>query len=169
MGKTSTIRSAVDSESISQGAGNNAAQSSTRRAPRFIGRLLFCWSWFVAGVLLLIFAPPILLIGTIFKRQDWIYWWADWGARNWLRLTGVKVKVSGRERLDPNQTYVFVANHWSYLDAAPLFAYTGRRMGMVAKKELLKAPILGYGWDCECDRHRSIKPRARRPKPARRN
>src|SRR6202008_983165 len=26
-----------------------------------------------------------------------------------------------------------------------LFAYTGRRMGMVAKKELLKAPILGHG------------------------
>jgi 1-acyl-sn-glycerol-3-phosphate acyltransferase len=124
---------------------SNAAQSSTRRAPRFIGRLLFFWSWFIAGVLLLIFAPPVLLIGTLFKRQDWIYWWANWGARNWLRLTGVKVKVSCRERLDPNQPYVFVANHWSYLDAAPLFAYTGRRMGMIGKKELLKAPILGYG------------------------
>ena len=53
--------------------------------------------------------------------------------------------MTGQEHLDPKRTYVFVANHWSYLDAAPLFAYTGRRMGMVAKKELLKAPILGYG------------------------
>src|SRR5207249_6507059 len=59
--------------------------------------------------------------------------------------TGVKVKVTGQAHLDPTQTYVFVANHWSYLDAAPLFAFTGRRMGMVAKKELLKAPILGVG------------------------
>ncbi|HSQ25209.1 MAG TPA: lysophospholipid acyltransferase family protein [Pyrinomonadaceae bacterium] len=107
--------------------------------------LLFAWSWIVASVLLLIFAPPILLIGSLFKRQDWIYWWADWGARNWLRLTGVKVKVKGREHLDPNQTYVFVSNHQSNLDAAPLFAFTGRRVGAVAKKELLKAPILGYG------------------------
>lgn len=96
-------------------------------------------------MLLLVFAPPVLFIGSIFKRQDLIYWWAEWGARTWLRLTGVQVKVTGREHLDPKQTYVFVANHWSYLDAAPLFAYTGRRMGMVAKKELLKAPILGYG------------------------
>jgi len=55
------------------------------------------------------------------------------------------VKVTGRELLDPKQPYVFVSNHRSYLDAAPLFAYTGRRMGLVAKKELLKAPILGYG------------------------
>ena len=96
-------------------------------------------------MLLLFFAPPVLLVGGLAKRQDWIYWWANWGARNWLRLSGVKVNVTGLELLDPNQPYVFVANHWSYLDAAPLFAYTGRRMGMVGKKELLKAPILGYG------------------------
>ena len=124
---------------------NNPAKSSTRRGPRIVGKLLFCWSWFVAGALLLIFTPPVLLIGSLARRQNWIYWWANWGARTWLRLTGVKVKVTGQEHLDPKQTYVFVANHWSYLDAAPLFAFTGRRMGMVAKKELLKAPILGYG------------------------
>jgi 1-acyl-sn-glycerol-3-phosphate acyltransferase len=123
----------------------SAAKSSTRRGPKIIGRLLFCWSWFVAGLLLLIFAPPALLLGSLFRRQDWIYWWANWGARTWLRLTGVKVKVTGIELLDPKQPYVFVSNHWSYLDAAPLFAYTGRRMGMIGKKELLKAPILGYG------------------------
>ncbi|HEY6046354.1 MAG TPA: lysophospholipid acyltransferase family protein [Pyrinomonadaceae bacterium] len=121
------------------------AKSSTRRGPKIIGRLLFCWSWFIAGLLLLVFAPPVLLLGSLFKRQSWIYWWANWGARNWLRLTGVKVKVIGRGQLDPNQPYVFVSNHWSYLDAAPLFAFTGRRMGMIGKKELLKAPILGYG------------------------
>ena len=122
----------------------SAAKSSIRPGPRIIGRLLFAWSWFVAGALLLFFAPPALIFGILFKRQDWIYWWADWGARWWLRLSGVKVKVTGREHLDPNQTYVFVANHQSYLDAAPLFAFTGQRMGMVAKKELLNAPILGF-------------------------
>lgn len=96
-------------------------------------------------MLLLIFAPPVLLIGGLARKQNWIYWWADWGARTWLRLTGVKVHVTGLELLDPKQAYVFVSNHWSYLDATPLFSYTGRRMGIVAKKELLKAPILGYG------------------------
>ena len=122
---------------------NSAAKSSTRPRIHIIGRLLFCWSWFVAGALLLVVAPPVLLLGSLFRRQTWIYWWANWGARTWLTLTGVKVKVFGRELLDPNQPYVFVSNHYSYLDAAPLFAYTGRRMGMIGKKELLKAPILG--------------------------
>jgi 1-acyl-sn-glycerol-3-phosphate acyltransferase len=132
-------------ELISQDITGSAAKSSTRRGPHLIGVLLFAWSWLVAGALLLFFAPPVLLIGILFKRQDWIYWWANWGARNWLRLSGVKVNVTGREHLDPNQPYVFVANHQSYLDAGSLFAFTGRRMGMVAKKELLNAPILGYG------------------------
>lgn len=123
----------------------SAAQSNTRPGPHIVGQLWFAWSWFIAAMLLLVFAPPVLLLGTLFNKQNWIYWWANWGARNWLRLSGVKVRVIGREQVDPNQTYVFVANHWSYLDAAPLFACTGRRMGMVAKKELLNAPILGYG------------------------
>ncbi len=96
-------------------------------------------------MLLLLFAPQAILIAILFKRQGWIYWWSEWGARSWLKLSGVKVKVRGREHLKPDQPYVFVSNHSSYLDAAPLFAFTGRRMGAIAKKELLKAPILGYG------------------------
>jgi 1-acyl-sn-glycerol-3-phosphate acyltransferase len=135
----------ITSQRAGQVITESAAKSSTRPWARIVGKLLFAWSWFVAGLLLLIFAPPVLILGILFKRQDWIYWWANWGARNWLRLSGIKVRVIGREKVDPNQTYVFVANHWSYLDAAPLFAFTGRRMGMVAKKELLNAPILGYG------------------------
>src|SRR5207253_4594684 len=126
-------------------AENGAAKSSTRRRPHIIGRLLFFWSWFVAGMLLLIIAPPVLLVARLANRSDWVYPWANWGARTWLRLSGMKVKVTGMDQLDPKQAYVFVSNHHSYLDAGLLFAYTGRRMGMIAKKELLRAPILGYG------------------------
>ena len=132
-------------ESVLDNGSTSAAQSNTTTRPHLLGMIWFAWSWFVAGLLLLIFAPPVLVLGILFKKQNWIYWWANWGARNWLRLSGVRVRVIGREQIDANQTYVFVANHWSYLDAAPLFAFTGRRMGMIAKKELLNAPILGYG------------------------
>jgi 1-acyl-sn-glycerol-3-phosphate acyltransferase len=138
------MHSDITSQEIGGQTETSAAKSSTRRGPHIIGVLLFAWSWIVAGALLLFFAPSAVLLGTLFRKPNWIYWWANWGARNWLRLTGVKVKVNGREHLDPNQPYVFVSNHRSYLDASPLFAFTGRRMGAIAKKELLKAPILGY-------------------------
>jgi 1-acyl-sn-glycerol-3-phosphate acyltransferase len=138
------MHSDITSQEIGGQCETSAAKSSTRRGPHIIGVLLFVWSWIVAGGLLLFCAPQAVLLGTLFRKQSWIYWWANWGARNWLRLTGVQVKVSGGEHLDPNQPYVFVSNHRSYLDASPLFAFTGRRMGAIAKKELLKAPILGY-------------------------
>lgn len=108
-------------------------------------RLHYWWSLVVAGALLLILGPPVLLVAWLTGKHDLVYPWALFGARNWLRLSGVKVHATGYEHLDPNQTYVFVSNHRSYLDTATLFIYTGRRIGLLAKKELLKVPILGYG------------------------
>ena len=122
-----------------------ADESSTDDRASLTGRLYYWWSLFVAAVLLLIFGPPVLLVAWVAGRHEWVYPWAQWGARQWLRLSGMKVRVRGREHLDPQQTYVFISNHRSYLDTATLFYYTGRRIGVIAKKELLKVPILGYG------------------------
>ena len=112
---------------------------------RIFRRLHYWWSLFVAAALLLIFAPPVLLVAWLTRNNEVVYPWALFGARNWLRLSGVKVQVSGDERLEPGQTYVFISNHRSYLDTATLFVYTGRRLGLLAKKELLNVPILGVG------------------------
>ncbi|HUS10928.1 MAG TPA: lysophospholipid acyltransferase family protein [Pyrinomonadaceae bacterium] len=112
---------------------------------RIFRRLHYWWSLFVAGALLLIFAPPVLLVAWLTGKHELVYPWALFGARNWLRLSGMKVSVTGSEQLDPAQTYVFISNHRSYLDTATLFVYTGRRLGLLAKKELLNVPILGYG------------------------
>ncbi|HLA09375.1 MAG TPA: lysophospholipid acyltransferase family protein [Pyrinomonadaceae bacterium] len=110
-----------------------------------VGRLHYWWSLFVAGALLAVFGPPALFCAWIRGNRQLVYPWAMFGARNWLRLSGVKVNVRGLEHLDPKQTYVFISNHRSYLDTATLFLHTGRRIGLLAKKELLKVPILGYG------------------------
>jgi len=123
----------------------SAQESSTRVRPQFIRRLHYWWSMFAAGALLLICAPPILLFSWLVNKHDLVYPWAFFGARAWLFLSGVRVKLKGLELLDPKQTYVFVSNHRSYLDTAAIFIYTGRRIGVLAKKELLKVPILGVG------------------------
>lgn len=99
----------------------------------------------MAGVLLFFLGPPILIVAWLVNKHDLVYPWANFGANAWLRLSGVRVRVTGLKILDPKQTYVFVANHRSYLDTATLFVYLGRRIGLLAKKELLKVPILGVG------------------------
>jgi 1-acyl-sn-glycerol-3-phosphate acyltransferase len=94
------------------------AESSTKASGRLIRRLHYWWSLFVAGALLLVMGPPILIVAWILGKHDLVYPWAFFGARWWLRLSGVKVTVKGREFLDPKQSYIFVSNHRSYLDTA---------------------------------------------------
>lgn len=110
-----------------------------------MGKIRYWWSWFVAGTLLLLLGGPTLPILWIIRKKMWLYPFAFWGARAWLRLSGAKVRLIGEENLRPDAQYVFVGNHRSYLDTAVIFTFMGRKVGLVAKKELLKAPIIGQG------------------------
>src|ERR1043165_414108 len=122
-----------------------AQESNTPRRRSFVRRLHYWWSLFVAGALLGLLGPPILLFSWLVNKHELVYPWALFGAERGLRLSGVGVNVSGLDLLDPKRTYVFVSNHRSYLDTAAMFIYTGRRIGLLAKKELLKVPVLGVG------------------------
>ncbi|HEX8148303.1 MAG TPA: lysophospholipid acyltransferase family protein [Pyrinomonadaceae bacterium] len=125
--------------------GSAKAESSTAARRTLAGRLWYWWSLFVAAMLLLVIGPPVITAARVAGRPYWVYPFALFGARNWLRLSGVRVRVRGLEHLDPRRSYVFIANHRSFLDTAMLFYHLRRRIGILAKKELLKVPILGYG------------------------
>jgi len=58
-------------------------------------------------------------------------------------LSGVKVKVTGRDRLDPKQTYIFMSCHVSDLDPPVLIPALPTRTSVLVKKELFRIPILG--------------------------
>ncbi len=110
-----------------------------------VGKLRYWWSLTVAGVLLLFVALPMMIILRLINRQIWLYPFCMWGSKTWIRLSGAKVKVRGQENLKENKSYIFVANHKSYIDTTALFAYTGKKVGLIAKKEILKVPVLGQG------------------------
>jgi 1-acyl-sn-glycerol-3-phosphate acyltransferase len=112
---------------------------------RLIGKLRYWWSWFVAGALLLVVAMPALIFLWIINRRMWLYPLTQWGAKTWLAACGAEVNVKGLENLEEGRSYVFISNHRSYLDTATLFFFAGKKMGLVAKKELLKVPVFGQG------------------------
>ena len=112
---------------------------------RLAGKLLYWWCWFVAGSLLLLVGTPALIALWLVDRRQSLYPLAQWGARTWLRACRARVRVIGSENLVPGRSYIFVSNHRSYLDTAALFAYVGPNIGLVAKKELLKVPVMGQG------------------------
>lgn len=132
----------MESERIIQ---TNEAHAESKRWPNVLGRLWYFWSLFVAGFLVGILGPPVITVCWLLNQRERVYPWALWGARMWLRLSGIKIIIKGEKNLDHRKSYVFICNHRSYLDTAAIFAFAGQRIGVIAKKELLKIPIFGYG------------------------
>jgi 1-acyl-sn-glycerol-3-phosphate acyltransferase len=110
----------------------------------------YYWTFVVAALLLLFLGIPIILIGHILRKlfgvEDFIFPYAKFGCRIYLRSAGARVHVKGLKHLDRNQAYVFIANHQSNLDPPMLFAYLGHNVGGIAKIELTKIPVLKQGF-----------------------
>src|SRR6202049_1130830 len=65
------------------------------------------------------------------------------GAWNGVRLTGVRVKTVGLDKLDPGRTYIFMSNHVSNVDPPITIPLIPKRTSVMVKKELFNYPILG--------------------------
>ncbi|MGC8718964.1 MAG: lysophospholipid acyltransferase family protein [Thermodesulforhabdaceae bacterium] len=70
------------------------------------------------------------------------YWARAWG---WIQLkaTGTRVILKNREIVNPEETYVYMANHQSWFDIFVLLAYIPGQFRWLAKEELYKIPIVG--------------------------
>jgi len=92
-------------------------------------------------------------------------------ARLWSRLIlyvgGVKVSAEARAPLDPNQPYVFLANHESAADIWAVYATLPVRVRMVAKKQLARIPV--FGWALWAGRYILVDNRGKSPKTTRRS
>lgn len=135
----------VVTDSIDAAAIAASSESNIAPLPRWLGRLHYWWTLFVAAALLAVIGPPTITFTWLLRRRQWLYPWALFGARKWLEWSGYTVRTRGAEQLDSHQPYVFICNHRSYLDTATMFYHTRRRLGVLAKKELLKVPVLGNG------------------------
>jgi 1-acyl-sn-glycerol-3-phosphate acyltransferase len=96
------------------------------------------------------------LICSRFGRKDlldrvlaWNAWLAGTVAQNlWakplLSLVSVRVKTRGADRIDWNSSHVICANHASIFDILALVSVVPPPFRFVAKRELLKWPIIGW-------------------------
>jgi 1-acyl-sn-glycerol-3-phosphate acyltransferase len=73
---------------------------------------------------------------------------AHWCARAWswmiLATTGVDVRVKGLDRVEPGETYIFIANHQSIYDIPVIFASLPYQLRIIAKESLGRFPFLGW-------------------------
>jgi 1-acyl-sn-glycerol-3-phosphate acyltransferase len=84
--------------------------------------------------------PWTLLSGDI----SFLYRWAMWIANIGLKAGGIRIEVTGRDRLDMRQRYIFMSNHVSNLDPPLLLPLLPGRTSVFLKRSLMKIPVLGY-------------------------
>jgi 1-acyl-sn-glycerol-3-phosphate acyltransferase len=66
-------------------------------------------------------------------------------ARSLLLAAGIKPEISGLENIEPEKSYILIANHQSHMDIPVLTCVLPVPLRIIAKKELFKIPFLGWG------------------------
>lgn len=70
-------------------------------------------------------------------------------AARWARfiacLTPMRVEIEGVENIDPDQSYVVVANHQSQFDIPLIYGFCGLDLRWVMKSEIGKLPFIAQG------------------------
>ena len=99
----------------------------------FIGihTIIFC----IWGFILSIFDRNNGRLVHLFAAVPW--------AKVILRVAGLNGKVSGKENINPDKTYIFMSNHQSFVDIFVLLASIPKDFKFIMKKELMDIPILG--------------------------
>lgn len=90
----------------------------------------------------------IVIIGSAIGDGNF---WGYYPGRIWSRfvcfLSLCPVKVEGYENLDPNTSYMFVANHQGAYDIFLIYGYLGHNFKWMMKKGLRTIPIVGKACD----------------------
>ena len=84
-----------------------------------------------------------LLAGWLTRDPLLFYRWQRGWARGLFKLCGIELEIRGAEHMKPDDAYVIVANHASYMDIPALFASLPKLPQFMAKGELARIPFLG--------------------------
>ena len=109
----------------------------------FMIRTIFV-SVFLSFYILLV-GPPLLLYTLLSRDPDPIYDAGIGGVMFFVRLAGVRVRVTGTERI-PRVPCLFAANHTSTLDAPAVVGAIPRRIAILLKESLFRFPIVGQAF-----------------------
>ncbi|MBV9572687.1 MAG: 1-acyl-sn-glycerol-3-phosphate acyltransferase, partial [Acidobacteriales bacterium] len=71
--------------------------------------------------------PWTLLTGDV----SFLYRIGMWGAWTGVTLAGIRVRIIGREKLDPARNYIFMSNHVSNVDPPILLPLIPRRTSVM--------------------------------------
>jgi 1-acyl-sn-glycerol-3-phosphate acyltransferase len=105
--------------------------------------LVSLYIWLVGGLYFLCFCFIILFL-TLFLKPKTFNPFLRKCLKLMMKIIFVKVYVEGEEKVIPNRTYLFMANHSSLFDLPVLAAYIPTSFRGVEASRQFKWPV--YGW-----------------------
>ena len=100
---------------------------------------------FPITILMTIWTAILVGVGcALGNGHYWGYYPGRWWARIVTRAFLLPVTVEGREHLEGNQSYVFVANHQGAFDIFLIYGFLGRNFKWMMKHQIQKIPFVGY-------------------------
>ena len=119
-------------------------------------RLLYCLYQLCIAAPLLILATILTaiftMVGTsIGNAHFWGYYPGRWWSKFFCWILLLPVQVNGKEYVDNQTSYVFVANHQGFFDVFLIYGYLGRNFKWMMKRSLRKLPLVGKA--CESAKH----------------
>lgn len=95
-------------------------------------------------VIATIVVSTLVIVASLLGDTRYVSWYVP---RLWSRFTirtGLhSVRLEGLERLDPGQSYVFLANHQGYFDIFLLYGYLPNKFKWMMKEYLRRLPFVG--------------------------
>ena len=105
--------------------------------------IVWALSVFTVFMLLLL---PFFLVPALFGDKGLNVTYSFLRLWSWIfsKLNFIPYEISGRENIQPGQSYIYVSNHTSFLDIPGLCLALPGQFRPLAKKELLKLPVFGW-------------------------
>jgi 1-acyl-sn-glycerol-3-phosphate acyltransferase len=115
---------------------------------KLVRSVLSVWSWFVLGVLVLVFTPVVAVIRLVTMPFDKGAYAAGYVFRKLTPIHSAltpqwKFSTSGTLPDDMRRPYVAVANHESFVDIL-LISHLPTEFKWLSKTEIMKIPVLGW-------------------------
>jgi 1-acyl-sn-glycerol-3-phosphate acyltransferase len=112
---------------------------------------IYCIYALIMFVIIMLVALPFVVVGSFFgkiKGGNFIYKVCKvWGGL-WYIFVGIYHKNVYEVPHDTRRTFIFVANHNSYMDIPPIVLAINQPVRVLGKYEMVKYPIFGYIYKC---------------------
>ena len=97
--------------------------------------------WFI--LVTVVISTSVIICSFFSRTGNGPHLLARFWANSILWVARAKITVSGAEKLDPNRSYIYMANHQSNADIPLLLGRLPVQFRWLAKAELFKIPIFG--------------------------